>query len=182
MLNLTFTFIAQTAQSPDERLVSSFNIFVTAIGVLMTAVSVLAAILAIAIPIFLNQVGRRTQERIDEIAKRANVRVEQAIETIDQIVERRVHEEVAFAIRRRTQFLEQLLEREAIIEQTKIDYYMPNPKEGLPEAYGLLLSRGFEVTPRYSLDLPLKGHIVILDLVHHQNSSNFANSNLKCIT
>jgi hypothetical protein len=69
-------------------------------------------------------------------------------------------------LRRRTGVLEKLLSRETTINETTVDYFVPESLAGQPEGLQILDARGFRTD--LVTDLPEKfgGDIVVLDLTH----------------
>lgn len=174
-----FTLL-QVAISPDEKLVNSFNSFVSTVNTLITGIGVLVAVLtlavaiaAIATPVILNSLDRkikeRTEERVNLAIAKSEAKVQQSLTEIDQVVQRRVQQELS-TLRRRTQYLERLLEREIVIEKTIVNYYVPNSLNQFPpEGFKMLESRGFQTILTSTID-EFTGDIVILDLVHYLNA------------
>jgi len=174
-----FTLL-QTTTSPDEKLVNVFNSFVSTVnttiaivGILVAALTLAVAIAAIATPIILNNLDRkikeRTEDRVSLAIAQSESKVKQSLAEIDQVVQRRVQQELT-TLRRRTQYLEKLLEREIVIEKTIVDYYVPNPlNRSMPEGLKMLKARGFQADITSTLD-EFTGDIVILDLVHHPSA------------
>jgi hypothetical protein len=183
-----FSLLAQST-SPDEKLVNSFNSFISAVNALITGAGVIVAVLtlavgvaAIAIPIILNSLDRkikeRTEDKVNLAISRADDTVRQAIANIEVVVQQRVQQELT-TLRRRTRYLETLLEREIVIEKTTVDYYAPEPAGDLPpEGYQMLEARGFQVTLHQQLQ-SFTGDIVVLDLVHHRDRETLQEDQVK---
>lgn len=180
-----FTFLQI---SPDEKLVNSFNSFVSTVNTIIAGVGVLVGVLtlavtvaAIATPIILNNLDRkireRTEDRVSLAISRSEEKVQRALTEIDQTVKRRVQQEIV-TLRDRTQYLEELLNREIVIEKTLMNYYVPEPLNQLPEGYVMLKSRGFQVPPANTLD-ESEGDIVVLDLIHHPERETLTNEQIK---
>jgi hypothetical protein len=77
-------------------------------------------------------------------------------------------------LRRRTRYLENLLAREATVEQTMVNYFVPNPLSGMPEGYQILSTRGFLVGQVNEPLGALDGDIVVLDLTHSRDAAGLA--------
>jgi hypothetical protein len=183
-----FTLL-QATTSPDEKLVNSFNSFVSTVNTLITGIGVLVAVLTLAVavaaittPIILNSLDRkikeRTEDRVNLAIARSEDKVQRSLTEIDQVVQRRVQQELS-TLRRRTQYLEKLLEREIVIEKTIVNYYLPESADQLPpEGFRMLEARGFQVFLTNTLE-EFTGDIVILDLVHHPNAATLTDEQVE---
>jgi hypothetical protein len=148
MMWLNLLVLAQTTTSPDEKLVNSFNGFVSAINTMITGMSaviaLLALVVAIGVPIWVGKIAQslrqQAEDRVAGTIAQANRDVERAIGGIDRTVQEQVRLQVE-TLRRRTRYLENLLAREATIEQTMVNYFVPNPLPGMPEGYQILSTR-----------------------------------------
>ncbi len=171
MLNLLV--LAQATTSPDEKLVGSFNAFVSAINTIATVAGVVVALLSLVVgfglPIwvgnFVRGLQRQTEERVSGSISQAQRDIDRAIGTIEQSVQEQVRLQVQM-LRRRTGVLEKLLSRETTINETTVDYFVPESLAGQPEGLQILDARGFRTD--LITDLPEKfgGDIVVLDLTH----------------
>jgi hypothetical protein len=160
MVNLYY--LAQAATSPDEKLVNSFNAFVSAINTIIAGIGLVATVLglivAIGVPVWLSNLRKDLQRQTEERVAGA----------VDRIVKEQVRLQVN-TLRQRTRHLENLLAREAIIEETAVDYYAPESSRRIPEGCQMLDGRGFNVRLVIDLAQQLHGDIVVLDLTHSQN-------------
>jgi membrane protein implicated in regulation of membrane protease activity len=175
MVNLYYLAQAATT-SPDEKLVNSFNAFVSAINTIIAGIGLIATVLslivAIGIPLLLwnfwKNLRQQTEERVTGAIVQAQQSVDREIAAIEQVVKEQVRLQVE-TLRQRTRYLENLLAREAIVEETTVNYFAPESLAGMPEGYQMLAGRGFKMQFVRDLAQQLHGDIVVLDLTHSQN-------------
>jgi hypothetical protein len=183
---LNLLVLAQVTTSPDEKLVGSFNAFVSAINTIATVavvvVALLSLVVAIGLPIWLANLARglkqQTENRVDGMMAQADRDVNRAIGQIDVSVQEQVRLQVE-TLRRRTRYLENLLAREATVEQTMVNYFVPNPLSGMPEGYQILSTRGFLVGQVNEPLGTLDGDIVVLDLTHSRDAAGLDEDRVK---
>jgi membrane protein implicated in regulation of membrane protease activity len=175
MVNLYYLAQAATT-SPDEKLVNSFNAFVSAINTIIAGIGLIATVLslivAIGVPLLLWNFWRNLRQQTEERVTGAIVQAEQSVDREIAKIERVVKEQVRLQVetlRQRTRYLENLLAREAIVEETTVDYFAPESLAGMPEGYQMLAGRGFKMQFVRDLTQQLHGDIVVLDLTHSQN-------------
>jgi type II secretory pathway pseudopilin PulG len=175
MMNLYYLAQAATT-SPDEKLVNSFNAFVSAINTTIAGISlviaVLALVAAIGLPIwvsnFLRTLKNQTEEQVKLSIQQARQNVDQEVSLIEQTVKQQVRSQVE-TLQQRTRYLENLLAREAIVEKTTVTYFAPELRVRIPEGYQMLDERGFDTQLVSDLTRKLNSDIVILDLTHLSN-------------
>jgi hypothetical protein len=183
---LNLLVLAQAATSPDEKLVNSFNGFVSAINTMIAGMSaviaLLALVVAIGVPIWVGKIAQglrqQAEDRVAGTIAQANRDVDRAIGQIEQSVQEQVRLQVE-TLRRRTRYLENLLAREATVEQTMVNYFVPSPLPGMPEGYQILNTRGFLVGQVNEPLGTLDGDIVVLDLTHSRDATGLDEDRVK---
>lgn len=123
---------------------TSFSQFVTLIN------AVVAVILA-----FIGILGFRTRQEIKQ--------------SLNDMVQHEVNKQIARTVQAQVDDIDRIVQREALVGQTRVNYLLLNPSaDGLPTEYQLLKARGFQMAV-----LPFDGdrsfpnsHIIVLDLIN----------------
>lgn len=145
----------QFLQDANTRLNNSFGSFVSAINLSFVVFGIIVGVASTIGVYFFNQSLKDAKLFIRE-------EVERKLKTV---VDEKVGQEVSN--------LKQVLDREKIISEISLDYFIPSPEEILgddyPEEYDFLTARGFKQTRFLDASKRIKfsGEVVVLDLVNY---------------
>ncbi|MBW4644555.1 MAG: hypothetical protein KME23_16470 [Goleter apudmare HA4340-LM2] len=145
----------QFLQDANTQLNNSFGSFVSAINLSFVVLGVLFGVIAAISIYFFNQSLKDAKLLIREEVERR----------LKSVVDETVGQEVSN--------LKQVLDREKIVGEITIDYFIPSPQailpDDYPEEYEFLAARGFKETRLLSASKRVKfsGDVVILDLVNY---------------
>lgn len=132
----------QFLQDANNRLTTSFNIYVALIS------TVTALFVAIAAWFFKRTLSEAKQE-------------------VDQLVKAEVKRQVATSVKNRVDYLEQVLQREEVLGLVTVDYVLQTVSRILPDEYRLLNGRFPRIQFRRLDSRDFRGDVVVLDLVQY---------------
>ena len=143
-------------QDSHSRLNTSFTTFLTVIGIVFTAITLLVTVFGVVSNIFFKQSFKEAQQMIKTE------------------VETRLQSSVSTIVGKQVDNLKQILDREEILGNISVDYILPKDEvitvDEYPAEYLLLAQRDFKDTIILDASKKIKiiSDIVVLDLVNYQ--------------
>ena len=139
-----FTQQIEFLQDANSRMATSFGQFVTLINAIVVVIGVFIGIL-----------GFRTRQEIKQ--------------SLDEMVRHEVNKQIAQTVQAKVDEIDRVVQREALVGQTRVAYLLLNPSvDPVPDEYQLLKARGFQmaVLP-YDRDRRFPdAHVIVLDLIN----------------